>query len=339
MPQSPSGTPDLPPLPTRTIPVHHASDFRAVQGVNEGDALGDARELLLEDAYMLTGTPPSHLSLTIPATTGPLTVAEGSQEGIVGAPLFLDCLLTLMPPHGDTIEALVLVETTADAARINNVYLYPLTALAPNTPYTLVTINTDDARARLAETASVSFTRGTRITMADGRQKPIEELAPGDRILTRDSGPQPVRWIGQQTVRATGAFAPITIAAGALSNDAELTLSPSHRLFIYQRVDALKAGQKEVLVRAQDLVNGQDVTQSEGGFVDYFQLLFDKHEIIYAEGIPSESLFVDHVNRPALPDELPSHEKGAAAQELGRENMKSGLSTDALRAVKGAGKR
>lgn len=339
MPKSPEGTHDQPQLPTRTIPVHRASDFRVVQGVNEGDALGDARDLLLEDAYMLGGKPLTHLTLTVSATTGPLTVADGSHEGTVGAPLFLDCLLTLMPPHGDTIEALVLVETTADAKRINCIYLYPLAPLAPNTPYTLVTINTEDARARLAETASVSFTRGTRITLADGRQKPIEKLTPGDRILTRDSGPQPVRWIGQQTVRATGAFAPITIAAGALSNDAELTLSPSHRLFIYQRVDALKAGQKEVLVRAQDLVNGQDVTRSEGGFVDYFQLLFDKHEIIYAEGIPSESLFVDHVNRPALPDELPSHDKGAPARELGQGEVKKGLSTNALRAVKGAGKR
>ncbi len=327
------------PQPIRTLPVHLARSFRVVQGVNEGDALTDARDLVLEDAYMLSEDAGARLTLNIPDASGPLTVADGSELGQPGAPLFLDCLLTLMPPQGSTIEALVLVETTPDAREIREVYLYPLATLQRDTPYSLVTIDTENARARLAETAAVSFTRGTRITLADGRQMPIENLAPGDRILTRDSGPQPLRWIGQQTVRATGAFAPITIAAGALNNDAELTLSPSHRLFIYQRVDALGAGRKEVLVRAKDLVDGRDVTQSEGGFVDYFQLLFDKHEIIYAEGIPAESLFIDQVNRPALPTDLPAHTSHAPAKELRRDGRRAPLSANALRAVKGGGGR
>ena len=36
-----------------------------------------------------------------------------------------------------------------------------------------------------------------------GAQRPVEELKPGDRVLTRDHGGQPVRWIGTQTVRFT----------------------------------------------------------------------------------------------------------------------------------------
>ncbi|NRP12289.1 MULTISPECIES: Hint domain-containing protein [unclassified Aliiroseovarius] len=330
-------------LPSLTLPVHDAGDFRVVQGVNEGDALGDASELLLEDDYALITPRTPLLSMTIPDHDGPLCIAEGSEVGTPGAPVFLDCVLTFMPPHGETLEAIVLVETTPDRTRIAAIYLYPLTPMRSGVQYTLVTINTENPRARLAQTASVSFTRGTRITLTDGRQAPIETLAPGDRILTRDSGPQPIRWIGQQTVRATGAFAPITIAAGALNNEAELTLSPSHRLFIYQRVDALKAGQKEVLVRARDLVGGPDVTRSEGGFVDYYQLLFDKHEIIYAEGIPAESLFVDQINSPALPEGLAPHARGTHARELGKDALVQCAKPDnalgALRAVKGAGPR
>ncbi|MDA5094103.1 Hint domain-containing protein [Aliiroseovarius sp. KMU-50] len=334
-PQNSKNNPDA----ILTLPVHPAETFSVVQGVNEGDPLTDASELVLEDAYALTRSEAHPLSLRISEATGPLEIANGTRVGTVGAPVFLDCVLTLMPPHGDTFEAIVLVETTPDHTRIVDIHFYPLAPLTEGIPYTLVTIDTDNARARLAESASVSFTRGTRITMADGRQVPIEELTTGDRILTRDSGPQPLRWIGQQTVRANGAFAPITIAAGALNNEAELTLSPSHRLFIYQRVDALNVGQKEVLLRAGDLVNGEDVTQSEGGFVDYFQLLFDKHEIIYAEGIPAESQFVDQINRPALPDSTPSHDKGTYAREVGKDRLGRSSSTRTLRALKGGSSR
>src|SRR5690606_17316517 len=119
-----------------------------------------------------------------------------------------------------------------------------------------------------------------------------------------DNGPCEIRWIGRQVVRATGAFAPILIAKGALNNSGDLMLSPNHRLFIYQRRDRIRAGRSEVLVRARQLVNGHSVVQSDGGFVEYFQLLFDRHEIIYAEGIAAESLLVDTRVRPVIPDEV-----------------------------------
>ena len=51
------------------------------------------------------------------------------------------------------------------------------------------------------------------------------------------------------------------------------------------------------------LVNGTSVYQRAGGFVDYYQLLFDDHQIIYAEGIAAESLLIDPRTRAALPPE------------------------------------
>jgi len=46
--------------------------------------------------------------------------------------------------------------------------------------------------------------------------------------------------------------------------------------------------------------------------VDYFQLLFDDHQIIYAEGIAAESLLIDPRTRAALPDEASAHGAGHA---------------------------
>ena len=208
--------------------------------------------------------------------------------------------------------------------------------------YTLVRAEQDSARRKLAQMACVSFTRGTRITMATGAQKPIEDLKPGDRVLTRDEGVQELRWIGQTTSRAVGRMAPVLIRAGVLNNAADLVVSPDHRLMVYQRHDELGAGSPELLVRARDLVNGCDVVVQDGGFVDYFQLLFDRHHIVYAEGIAAESLFLDSMTQPALPDEIlarisPTLETGQRRDAHGVEVQKSLLDRpDAVNLLKRA---
>ncbi|MFC3117995.1 Hint domain-containing protein [Jhaorihella thermophila] len=89
-----------------------------------------------------------------------------------------------------------------------------------------------------------------------------------------------------------------------LNNNRDLVVSPEHRLFVYQRRDALGAGSPEILIKARHLVNGSSVYVREGGFVDYYQILFDHHHIIYAEGIAAESMLVDPRTRPVLPEEL-----------------------------------
>ena len=114
------------------------------------------------------------------------------------------------------------------------------------------------------------FAKGTRITLSTGMPKPIEELNAGDEILTRDAGAQEIRWIGQVTMRASGAFAPVLMKAGALSNVNDLVLGPEHRLFIYQRSDELGTGRSETLVRVRHLVNGNDVIRIEAGYIECY---------------------------------------------------------------------
>ena len=44
-----------------------------------------------------------------------------------------------------------------------------------------------------------------------------------------------------------------------------------------------------MLATAKSLVNDHSILREEGGEVEYFHMLFDTHEIVYAEGAPSES--------------------------------------------------
>ena len=287
----------------QSVPAYPAERFCVEFGVNSGEPLGVMDELVMDDIYELTqDCAPRRLSLAA-WRDGALAVDGDTELGTPGATLHLDCAVTLMPELGDSIDALVLVQVD-DAGMIDAVFLVPQAPLLAQTGYRLLKADRLSARQTLAQMACVSFTRGTRITLGTGAQVAIEDLQPGDRVLTRDSGVQEVTWIGRSTVRAVGSMAPILIRAGALNNAAALLVSPDHRLMVYQRTDEIGAGSPEILVRARDLVNGDTVVVQDGGFVDYYQILFDRHYIIYAEGIAAESLLLDPVTEVTLPDAL-----------------------------------
>ncbi len=321
------------------LPVYRTDWFVVTSGANLGDSLSDEDGLNLTDVYRLhPDAKRQRLAISGDGQAELFEVGKNSEVGREGAVLHLDCCATFMCFDGSTIEVLIIVEI--EDGMIDATYMMPLATIRKNTDYMLVAIDRNRAVTQFASLGCVSFVRGTHIALADGRQIPIEDLRPGDRVLTRAHGPQPIRWVGQQTVRATGAFAPIRIAKGVLNNHGPLTLAPTHRLFVYQRHDRLGTGRAEVMIRAGQLVNDVTVTKSEGGFVDYFQLLFDQHEIIYAEGIAAESLFAAPHVQSSLPKDLQlrlrSEANGvdaASALELPNVELdQSGIAEEARRA-------
>ncbi|GGH28048.1 Hint domain-containing protein [Cribrihabitans marinus] len=132
------------------------------------------------------------------------------------------------------------------------------------------------------------FAAGTRI-LTEAGEAPVETLRAGDAIMTRDSGVQPLRWIGQRRVAAVGDFAPICIRAGTFGDHRQLLVSPQHRVLVRDGLAELLFGEAEVLVAAKDLVNGHSVTRREGGEVTYVHLMFDAHQVVYSDGLPTES--------------------------------------------------
>ena len=287
----------------QSIPVYCAEDFLVIDGANIDETLSFAAEVVLDDVYeMSLSAERKRLSL-LAQPDGTQIIGDDTQIGTPGARVIVDSCLTVMGMDSSTLEVLLLVELDENDL-VAHVHVLPLAVLRTSDQYRLVGIERENAARKLAQVACVSFSRGTNITMSSGAQRPIEELQVGDKVLTRDDGGQEIRWIGQHTVRAVGDFAPIVIKAGTLNNTNDLVVSPDHRLFIYQRRDALGAGRSEVLVKARHLVNGDTVTQQDGGFIDYVQILFEQHEIIYAEGIAAETLLVDTRTRPALTDTI-----------------------------------
>ncbi|MDF1668483.1 MAG: Hint domain-containing protein [Roseovarius sp.] len=134
------------------------------------------------------------------------------------------------------------------------------------------------------------FVAGTLISTPDGNV-PVEQLEPGDLVHTQDDGPQPLRWIGSRNVAAKGEFAPIRIAANTFGEHDTLMLSPLHRVLIRDSLAELLFGESEVLVAARDLVNDHSVRPVEGGTVTYVHILFDRHQVVYSEGLATESFF------------------------------------------------
>jgi hypothetical protein len=134
---------------------------------------------------------------------------------------------------------------------------------------------------------------GTRILMADGSERAVEQVRPGDRVRAARCGAAEVRWVGHRSLRFAAAGAddgrPIRVLAHAFGPGmpaCEVRLSPDHAVFI--------AG---VLIPVQKLVNGVSILRERGhAAVRYVHVELAQHDLLFAAGLPVES-FLDTGNR------------------------------------------
>ncbi len=288
-----------PPLhPGHAAQVLAADAIYCINGVNNGDGLMGPDDVCLGDIYALDPAETPQRLVVSRSAAGAQHIAAGSAIGQPGALLRFEARYTLMGDDGDKVDILLL--TLPTGAR----YALPLSPMTAQADYTLLKIDAAPQDISLSDLLCISFARGTMITLASGAQCAIEDLRIGDKVLTRDHGAQEIRWVGKATLRAVGAFAPVLIEAGTLGNSGDLIVSQHHRMFLYQRHRKAGLQTSELLVQARHLVDGERVFLREGGFVDFFNLVFDHHEIIYAEGIPAESLMVNDATVSRLPAAL-----------------------------------
>jgi hypothetical protein len=120
---------------------------------------------------------------------------------------------------------------------------------------------------------------GVRIATARG-WRPVETLAPGDRIMTRDNGLVTVVLLDRR--RAT-AGAVVTLRPGDVRGlDGEVMLGAGTGvLWTGSRIDEV-SGSREGLLAARDL----DAVPTGGqGFVTLFLPVLARQEVIFAEGM------------------------------------------------------
>ncbi|MDX1780447.1 MAG: Hint domain-containing protein [Thalassovita sp.] len=156
----------------------------------------------------------------------------------------------------------------------------------------------------------ICFTPGTRIETPKGPRL-VEDLREGDKVQTKDNGAQEILWIGSRRMTGARLFAlpklrPVRIRAGALGvqrPDQELLVSPGHRMLVRGDVARALFNTPEVLVSAQDLVDGDLVrVDTQLREVTYIHLLLSSHQVLWANGVETESFHPSNAAMSTLED-------------------------------------
>ncbi|MDU8913534.1 Hint domain-containing protein, partial [Aestuariicoccus sp. MJ-SS9] len=136
-------------------------------------------------------------------------------------------------------------------------------------------------------TGIVCFTEGTRILTPSG-ERAIERLQVGDAVCTMDNGAQPIVWIGCRKVahaelQSSESLLPILIREGVLGAERDLLVSRQHGVLFGS----------DHLARAAHLAEFMPGVRVAKGkrHVTYIHIMFEAHQIIFAEGVPSESFY------------------------------------------------
>ncbi|WP_114285775.1 Hint domain-containing protein [Candidatus Halocynthiibacter alkanivorans] len=141
------------------------------------------------------------------------------------------------------------------------------------------------------------FANGSQIPTPAG-EVAVEELKKGDLVVTRDRGACRIRLVVQRKLTftdATSKHRPVEFKPGCLGNGLPrrtLCVSPQHRMLISASSGIGAFGGEDVLVPAKGLLGLRGVRQKHGcRQVEYFHLVFDRHEVVFSEGAATESLF------------------------------------------------
>lgn len=179
-------------------------------------------------------------------------------------------------------------------------------------PNVVFTVTLVDASPYIGQSydnlAAVCICAGATIQTVSGNIL-IEELRVGDLVKTADHGMQPVRWIGVRKLDLIDLLVnpkllPVCITAGALGAglpSTDLLVSRQHRMLLSSSLEDETSEKDTTLVAAVRL------TEQPGIYIDkavtaveYYHVLFDQHQIIYANGAPTESLLTGKCALKAL---------------------------------------
>lgn len=240
--------------------------------------------------------------------TGQIRDADGTVTG--NGIASLEQVITLTHPEtGETIEVGRIKLTEDDGSFGNGAvlgeYFIFSAPIDPNVTYQVTSINyspgdgpansyaySEFSGSGVQRNETVCFASDTLIRTARG-EVPIQALRSGDRVQTVDAGLKPVIWHGHTAISAAALqqhdhLRPVHIKVGAFGNDRPLLVSQQHRI-----------GFRGQLIKAKHLpmIGGLPVRIARGlRKISYHHLLLEDHQILIANGVEAESLFLGSVS-------------------------------------------
>jgi hypothetical protein len=231
---------------------------------------------------------PFHLSPEYEEMPGDFTVTYSGTVNLVGSPAAGDLYTTMVVDFSDLPAGGLLGDLSWNSD-----------------------IDTMRETGDLVPSGVTCFARGTLIT-TDRGDMPVETLKSGDKVLTQDDGYQELKFamsraIGPKGLRENAKLYPIRIMAGAMGSGLptrDLIVSRQHRMVAKSSIVKRMFGSATILIAAIRL------SELPGVFVDttvesieYFHLAFKSHQVIFAEGTPTESFLIGSETRKILPAE------------------------------------
>ncbi|WP_246026564.1 Hint domain-containing protein [Paracoccus luteus] len=240
-----------------------------------------------------------------------MRIQTGSQPDV-----FQDQQATLVQMSNGDLFFRPFSATVGDWATIDRVHSIEVIAVDQRVSESFGAINhTTSFRPEIFDVAFPCFAAGTLIDTVRGPVA-VERLRAGDLVRTAAHGFQPIRWIGSRTLdradlaRRPG-LRPIRIAVGALGEGRpgrDLLVSPQHRMLVRSAIAQRMFGAPEVLVAAKHLIGLPGIAVATCERVDYVHFMCDRHQVVFAEGAATESLYAGAEAIRTLP--------GAARDEI-----------------------
>lgn len=169
-------------------------------------------------------------------------------------------------------------------------------------------IDTLENSGDLVPTGATCLVRGV-LVMTDRGEVPVEKLEPGCKVLTQDNGFQELIMTTSRVVEASELqrnpkLFPVRITKGALGSGLpvrDLLVSRQHRMAVKSNIVKRMFASDTALVAAIRLteVPGIHVDDTVER-VEYFHLIFKMHQVIFAEGAPTESFLLNPETQKTL---------------------------------------
>lgn len=135
------------------------------------------------------------------------------------------------------------------------------------------------------------LTPGISIATPDG-PRAVEDLRPGDRVVTRDNGIRDIVWTGTRRLDFAelgrlGHLQPVLLGRGSLGGglpERDMVVAPNQRILVDSDRTMLDFADHQALVAAKHLANCRTIRAVPMLGVTYLHVMCAHHEVVLANG-------------------------------------------------------